>query len=116
MAAPRVGARSTGVPERRPASISASATWTKVLARRLPPSFLARAARDALRARGDRAPATNFADETVRRAGETLAHAFWLPFAEKVWGRPAASLSPEQARRRVRAPSPLALARRVLTR
>jgi protoporphyrinogen oxidase len=101
--------------------------------RRLPPRFAAGAAFDTLagplraaRARrrsGRRADHADtgavhadesFADVVRATLGPTMARHFYDPYAAKIWGRPAAELSGEAARRRIGARSPLDLARRLV--
>lgn len=76
------------------------------LLRRLPPSTLARAARDyaAERARAwHRGPAEDvtFRDWVVHRFGETLYEIFFGPYTEKLWGMPATELSADWAAQRI---------------
>lgn len=84
------------------------------LARRLPPSFAALAARDAAVAWARRARHDSFADVVRAGLGPTMADRFYLPYARKLWGIDPKELSGEQARRRVGAASPAALVRRIL--
>ncbi|HKF00226.1 MAG TPA: FAD-dependent oxidoreductase [Actinomycetes bacterium] len=83
------------------------------LARRLPPSFAAAAARDALTAWARRPPADTFADVLRAGLGPAMCERFYFPYARKLWGLEPAQLDAEQARRRVAAASPARLLRRV---
>jgi protoporphyrinogen oxidase len=84
------------------------------LLRSLPPRFAAGAAVDALTGPLRRAGADTF-DATLRAGlGPTVVDAFYAPYAEKLWGTPAAGLAGELARKRVSASSPVAVARKVL--
>ena len=85
------------------------------LVRKLPPSFAACAALDAATA-PLRRPRTDTFDEVVRAGlGPTMWRRFYEPYARKIWGVDPASLSGEQARRRVSADSPLKMVRRLLS-
>ncbi|MEK9658561.1 MAG: FAD-dependent oxidoreductase [Chloroflexota bacterium] len=82
----------------------------------LPPALTLMAARDALAAplRGARPAVESFAGVLERGLGPALCHALYFPYARKVWGLEPQDLSPVQARRRVSARTPLALAGRLL--
>jgi protoporphyrinogen oxidase len=85
------------------------------LVRRLPPSFAAGAAFDALTAPLRHARRDSF-DEVVRAGlGPTMWRRFYEPYATKIWGVAPAQLSGEQARRRITADSPLKMVRRLLS-
>lgn len=84
--------------------------------RNLPPSFLARAARDAAarpfrRERGD-----SFAGVLRAGLGPAICDAFYFPYARKIWGVDPERLSAEQARRRVGARSPARILAKVARR
>jgi protoporphyrinogen oxidase len=83
------------------------------LARRLPPSFLAAAARDAATGWARRARADTFAEVLWAGLGPTMCHRFYFPYARKLWGLDPSELAGEQARRRVTAGSPGRLLARV---
>lgn len=84
------------------------------LARRLPISFTAHAAVDALGAPW-RTPRRDTFDEVIRAGlGPTIADDFYLPYVAKIWGADPSELSGDLARRRVSARSPADLARRLL--
>ena len=86
------------------------------LARRLPRSFVAGAARDAALAPLRRPRADTFAEEVRARVGPTLGERFYFPYARKLWGAEPEELSGEHARRRIGASSPWSLAARALRR
>ena len=65
-------------------------------------SGAARIALELLTARRSRGPAASFEDFALQRFGPTLARRLLLDYAEKLWGLPAARLSPEVATRRLR--------------
>ena len=69
----------------------------------LPPSFPLGVIRDSilkpLRRRSD----DTFEDILLSGLGRTVSRRFYFPYAEKLWGIPAGSLSPVQARKRVSA-------------
>ena len=83
------------------------------LARALPRRFAAAVARDVAsgwtRRPRDDAEAT-YADVLLARLGPAVCDAVYFPFAQKIWGVPPDALSGEQARRRVRSGSALAVA------
>lgn len=88
------------------------------LALHLPPAFSLGVARDAARKLLGRAAtggAETFESVLARGLGATICRDFYFPYAEKIWGRPPAELSPIQARRRVSAGSLGRMARRVLS-
>lgn len=87
------------------------------LVRRLPPRLSSRLVVDALAAPARRGPGDDTFAEVVRaRLGLALGEAFYFPYAEKIWGRPATELSGELARRRVSARSLRDVARKTLRR
>ena len=75
-------------------------------ARNLPPSFLTRAARDALARPFRREREDTFAGVLRAGLGPAICEAFYFPYARKIWGVDPERLSAEQARRRVGARSP----------
>jgi protoporphyrinogen oxidase len=80
----------------------------------LPLGFGARAAFEAATAWA-RKPARDTFSEVVRSGlGPTMAERFYEPYARKLWGLDPDQISGEQARRRISAASPGAVARRVL--
>jgi protoporphyrinogen oxidase len=83
------------------------------LARRLPPSFAAAAARDALTGWARRPRADTFADVLRAGLGPAMCERFYFPYARKLWGLEPEQLDAEQARRRVGAASPARLLGRV---
>jgi protoporphyrinogen oxidase len=83
------------------------------LARRLPPSFAAAAARDAATAWARRPRADTFAETLRAGLGPTMCERFYFPYARKLWGLDPSELAGEQARRRVSAGSPARLLARV---
>jgi len=83
------------------------------LARRLPPSFAAAAARDAATAWARRPRADTFAEVLRAGLGPTMCERFYFPYARKLWGLDPSELAGEQARRRVTAGSPARLLARV---
>jgi protoporphyrinogen oxidase len=83
----------------------------------LPPGFAAAALTDTLLPHRRRVPddAGDTFDAVVReRLGPTMADRFYGPYAVKMWGLEPTRIAGEQARRRIGASSPGALARRVL--
>lgn len=86
------------------------------LLRHLPPRFAAAAARDALLAPLRRPRADTYAEVVRAGLGPTMLDHFYGPYAEKMWGAGPDELSGEQARRRIAASSPGALAAKVLGR
>lgn len=82
----------------------------------LPPRLLAGMARDFILSPFGRSLENppNFARAVEDGPGKTLAGAFYIPYAEKIWGLPADRISAEQARRRISASSPARLAARLL--
>lgn len=87
---------------------------TADLVRSLPAGVALGAAVDALTTWMRRPRADTFAEVVRAGLGPTMADRFYNPYARKLWGRDATELSGEQARRRISAATPLALARRVL--
>ncbi len=86
------------------------------LLRHMPPAMALAVARDMALAPLRRARADTF-DEVLRAAlGPAICRRFYLPYARKIWGVPAAELSGEQARRRVSASTPGRILRRALSR
>ena len=79
------------------------------LARRLPPSFAAGAAADAVTAWARRPRADTFAETLRAGLGPTMCERFYFPYARKLWGLDPGELAGEQARRRVTAGSPARL-------
>jgi len=82
---------------------------------RMPPSFVAGVVADAVRkpfksTGGD----ASFASILERGLGRTICLDFYFPYAEKIWGLPAAAIDPEQARRRVSSGSLAKVLRRLL--
>jgi len=75
------------------------------LVRRLPPSFAAGAARDALLGPFRRPRVDTFAEVVRAGLGPTVASTFYEPYVTKLWGVPPGQLSGELARRRVSASS-----------
>jgi protoporphyrinogen oxidase len=84
------------------------------LARRLPPSFAAGAARDAATGWARRPRADTFAEVLRAGLGPTMCERFYFPYARKLWGLDPSELAGEQARRRVTAGSPARLLARVV--
>lgn len=85
------------------------------LIRRLPRAFAAAAAFDAAMS-PLRHPRRDAFDEIVRAGlGPTMWHRFYEPYARKIWGVDPATLSGEQARRRVSADSPGKMLKRILS-
>jgi protoporphyrinogen oxidase len=83
------------------------------LARRLPPSFAAGAARDAATGWARRPRADTFAEVLRAGLGPTMCERFYFPYARKLWGLDPSELAGEQARRRVTAGSAARLLARV---
>jgi protoporphyrinogen oxidase len=83
---------------------------------RLDPAFALGTARDAI-AKPFRRPSSEdtFASVLGQNLGPTICESFYYPYAVKLWGHPASSLSGIQARRRVGAGSFGKLARKVLS-
>jgi protoporphyrinogen oxidase len=79
------------------------------LARRLPPSLAAGAARDAVTAFARRPRADTFAETLRAGLGPTMCDRFYFPYARKLWGLDPDELAGEQARRRVTAATPARL-------
>ena len=87
---------------------------TPDLVRSLPPGMALSTGFDALTTWLRRPRADTFAEVVRTGLGPTMADRFYGPYARKLWGLEATALSGEQARRRISAATPLALARRVL--
>lgn len=86
------------------------------LLRHAPPSFAAGLARD-LATGPLRQPRLDTYEEVVRAGvGPTLGQHLYFPFARKLWGKEPHELDGEQARKRIKAGSPLAIARKALSR
>ena len=85
-------------------------------ARNLPPSFLARAARDAAAGPFRREREDTFAGVLRAGLGPAICDAFYFPYARKIWGVDPDQLSAEQARRRVGARSPARIVAKVARR
>lgn len=83
------------------------------LVRRLPPSFVVAAARDAATSPLRRPRDDSFAEVLRAGLGPAICDRFYLPYARKIWGVAPQQLSGEQARRRVSAGSPAKLLRRI---
>jgi len=82
---------------------------------RLPPSFIAGVAGDAVRKRfAANNGEASFASILERGLGRTICRDFYFPYAEKIWGLAPAALDPEQAKRRVSSGSIGKMLRRVL--
>lgn len=86
------------------------------LARHLPRGFVAAAARDAVLAPLRREREDSYAEVLRAGLGPTMLDRFYGPYARKLWGLEPDQIAGEQARRRVGARSPAALANRVLRR
>lgn len=84
------------------------------LLRTLPVRFAAAAARDAATGWMRRPRADTYAEVLRTRLGPAVSEAVYFPFAQKIWGVPPDALSGEQARRRVRHGSSLAVLRRAM--
>lgn len=78
------------------------------MARRLPPTFGARAGVEALAGplRRGSGPAGGFLDEVARRLGPTVTDEFYRPYGAKLYGVEPEELTAELARRRVSTSSP----------
>ncbi len=81
--------------------------------RNLPPSFLARAAGDALTRPFRRDEGDSFAGVLRAGLGPAICDAFYFPYARKVWGVAPEDLSAEQARKRVSAGSAARIVKKV---
>jgi protoporphyrinogen oxidase len=86
------------------------------LVRTLPPSFLARVARDALAGPLRRSRRDTYADVLRSGLGPALYDALYAPYAVKLWGLPGEWIAGEQARRRVTADTPWKVLGRMLRR
>ena len=82
---------------------------------RLPPSVVVRLSLGAIAALAKPERSHTFADVVSTGLGRPMGDLFYFPYAVKIWGVEAASLSGEQARRRISADSPLKLARKLLS-
>jgi protoporphyrinogen oxidase len=82
---------------------------------RLPPSFVAGVAADALRKRlsAEATDEPSFASILEKGLGRTICRDFYFPYAAKIWGLPPTELDPEQAKRRVASGSLAKMLRRV---
>ncbi|TDD98259.1 protoporphyrinogen/coproporphyrinogen oxidase [Jiangella asiatica] len=69
------------------------------VARRLPPSLLARVARDSTIAKFRRQPSDTYGGLVRSRVGPALYESVYGPLAEKHWGMPGDRISADQARR-----------------
>ena len=82
--------------------------------RKMPPSFVAGATRDAI-ASPFRKPHADTFEEVLRAGlGPTICRRFYFPYARKIWGMEPSELSGAQARKRVTADSPLKIVSRLL--
>jgi protoporphyrinogen oxidase len=79
------------------------------LVRSLPPSFALGVARDGVTAFARRPRADTFAEVLRAGLGPTMCDRFYFPYARKLWGLEPDEIAGEQARRRVAAPTFLAL-------
>lgn len=72
---------------------------------RLPPRFLLGVLRDQIpgRAGGSSGSGIDFETASVAGVGRTMAEAFYIPYAKKLWGLEASEISAEQAARRISA-------------
>jgi protoporphyrinogen oxidase len=86
------------------------------LIRRLPPSLLLGIGRDMLARtlRPRTAEQVSFAQVLLDALGPSLCHAFYFPYAQKLWGRPPQEIAAAQAHRRVSATGPAQMVRKVL--
>ena len=82
--------------------------------RRMPPSFVAGAARDALTSPFRKARADTFEEVLRAGLGSMICDRFYFPYARKIWGREPGELAGEQARKRVTADSPLKIVSRIV--
>ena len=87
---------------------------TTDLVRRTPPAFAARAAFDAATGPLRRPRADTFAEVVRAGLGPAVLDAFYGPYARKLWDTDPSDLAGELARRRVGAPSPAAIVRRLV--
>jgi protoporphyrinogen oxidase len=83
------------------------------LVRHTPASFAARAAADALTGPWRRPQRDTFAEVIRAGLGPAVLHAFYAPYARKLWDTSPDELAGELARRRVSASSPTAIVRRL---
>jgi protoporphyrinogen oxidase len=84
------------------------------LLRNAPPAFAAALARDLVTSPLRRAHADTYAEVVRAGVGPTLGKHLYFPMAHKLWGTAPEDLDGEQARKRIQASSPAAIARRVL--
>jgi protoporphyrinogen oxidase len=84
------------------------------LVRRLPPSFAARAVRDAALRPLRRPTDDSFAAVIRAGLGPTVAESFYFPYMRKIWAVEPDDLAGELARRRVGTRSPAAVVRRLV--
>lgn len=84
------------------------------LALNLPPSFMAGVIADSLKKLGGKREANTFEEVLEQGLGRTICRDFYVPYARKIWGVPAAELDAEQARRRVAAGSLGKMIRKIL--
>lgn len=85
----------------------------------MPPGFVLGAAFDSatglFRRRAARAQSQTFESIMLSGLGPTICRDFYFPYARKIWGVEPATLSGEQARRRVQASSPARMIRKLLS-
>lgn len=86
------------------------------LLRHAPPRLASGLARDLLTSPLRRPRADTYAEVVRAGVGPTLGDHLYFPFAHKLWGTSPDELDGEQARRRIKASSPAAIARRALRR
>lgn len=86
------------------------------LLRHAPPSFAAGLARDLLTSPLRRPRADTYGEVVRAGVGPTLGAHLYVPFAQKLWGARPDELDGEQARKRIKAASPAAIARKALSR
>jgi protoporphyrinogen oxidase len=84
------------------------------LARNLPPRFAAAAIGDALVPRRERAD--TYAEVVRAGLGPAMLEHFYGPYARKLWGEEPERLAGEQARKRITASTPMAMARKLAVR
>jgi protoporphyrinogen oxidase len=84
------------------------------LARELPPSMVARVARESMTGPFRRAKNDTYAGILTAGLGPTLYNSVYAPYAEKLWGLPGNRISGVQARRRVSADTAWKIAARVV--
>lgn len=86
------------------------------LARRLPPTLVARIGAQSLTAPLRRSTPGSYAEALRGSLGPALYESLYEPFARKLWGLPGAALDVEQARRRVTADTAWKIAAKMLRR